>query len=96
MRIPLPLEQWSIFYRYAEFNDYNGTLFNIRTRSLNSFVYWLSQIFGSLMIGVVLDSKRLTRRARAFVGWVILFLMVFIVHTWAYMYQKYVDTSTYC
>ncbi|KAL5518478.1 hypothetical protein ACEPAH_160 [Sanghuangporus vaninii] len=75
------------FYTW-QFNDYNGTLFNIRTRSLNSFVYWTSQIFGSLMIGVVLDNKRLTRRARAFVGWTILFLMVFIVHAWAYTYQK--------
>ncbi|EJD04494.1 MFS general substrate transporter [Fomitiporia mediterranea MF3/22] len=75
------------FYTW-QFNDYNGTLFNIRTRSLNSFVYWTSQIFGSLAIGLILDNKRLTRRARAFTGWTILFGMVFVVHIWAYFYQR--------
>ncbi|KAG2353813.1 hypothetical protein BDR07DRAFT_1431872 [Suillus spraguei] len=50
------------------FNDYNSALFNIRARSLNNFMYWLSQIIGSGMIGVILDSKRLRRRVRAFTG----------------------------
>lgn len=72
----------------AEFNDYNGTLFNIRGRSLNSLTYWLAQIFGSAAIGLLLDTKRLSRRARAFAGWAVLLAMVFIVHIWAYEYQK--------
>jgi len=75
------------FYTW-QFNDYNGTLFNIRTRSLNNFVYWTSQIFGSLAIGLLLDNKGLGRRVRAFSGWAVLFAMVFIVHIWAYFYQR--------
>lgn len=71
-----------------EFNDYNAALFNIRTRSLNNLVYWISQIFGSLGIGLLLDTKKYSRRARAFVGWTVLLIMVFIVHIWAYFYQR--------
>jgi len=51
-------------------------------------MYWLSRIIGSWMISLVLDSARFRRRTRAFAGWVILFAMVFIVHIWAYEYQK--------
>ncbi|KAL4075189.1 major facilitator superfamily domain-containing protein [Scleroderma yunnanense] len=76
------------FYTW-QFNDYNGALFTIRTRGLNNFVYWTSQIFGSVFIGYfILDQKNLQRRARAFLGWIIVFLMVFVVHIWAYFYQK--------
>lgn len=75
------------FYTW-QFNDYNSALFNIRARSLNNFMYWLSQIIGSGMIGVILDSKRLRRRVRAFTGWGILLAMTFTVHIWAYFYQR--------
>lgn len=75
------------FYTW-QFSDYNGTLFNIRTRSLNSFIYWTSQIFGSAAIGYLLDQNRFRRRFRAFVGWTVLFAMVWVVHIWAYFYQK--------
>ncbi|KAG1733026.1 MFS general substrate transporter [Suillus paluster] len=76
------------FYTW-QFNDYNGAIFNIRARGLNNFMYWTSQIFGSVFIGYfVLDQKKLRRRVRAFYGWIIVFLMVFIVHVWAYFYQK--------
>jgi hypothetical protein len=72
----------------SEFNDYNAALFNIRARSLNSFLYWSSQIIGSVFIGFVLDQKGIRRRVRAFTGWTILFAMVWVVHIWAYFYQK--------
>jgi len=75
------------FYTW-QFNDYNGTLFNIRARALNNLVYWIAQIIGSLVIGLLLDHKKLTRRVRAFSGWVVLFIFVFFVHIWAYFYQK--------
>lgn len=74
----------------SEFNDYNGAIFNVRTRSLNDLVYWLSQMFGSIAIGSLLDRKHISRRVRAFSGWSILFGMVFVVHIWAFFYQKYV------
>jgi len=75
------------FYTW-QFNDYNAALFNIRGRSLNNFVYWLSQIVGSVAIGFLLDQRGLRRRFRAFAGWGCLLAMVFIVHIWAYFYQK--------
>ncbi|KAF7978985.1 hypothetical protein HWV62_44245 [Athelia sp. TMB] len=75
------------FYTW-QFNGYNGALFNIRTRSLNNFVYWLAQIVGSLSIGFLLDQTVLSRRFRAFSGWAILMIMIFVVHPWAYTYQR--------
>lgn len=65
-----------------------GAVFNIRTRGLNNLVYWLSQIVGSVAIGFLLDQHGLRRRVRAFAGWSIVFCMVFIVHIWAYFYQR--------
>ncbi|KAF8959869.1 major facilitator superfamily domain-containing protein [Flammula alnicola] len=75
------------FYTW-QFNDYNSALFNVRARSLNDLVYWLSQIVGSIAIGALLDQPAISRRARAFSGWTVLLLMVFIVHIWAFFYQK--------
>ncbi|EGO03431.1 hypothetical protein SERLA73DRAFT_174907 [Serpula lacrymans var. lacrymans S7.3] len=75
------------FYTW-QFNDYNSALFNIRTRALNNFVYWLSQIFGSIAIGLLLDQKQFGRRVRAFMGWTVLLVMAFVVHIWAYFYQR--------
>ncbi|EJF58842.1 MFS general substrate transporter [Dichomitus squalens] len=75
------------FYTW-QFNDYNGAIFTIRARALNNLIYWLSQIVGSVSIGFLLDQRGLSRRLRAFAGWSILIVMVFIVHTWAYFYQK--------
>ncbi|KAI1790501.1 MFS general substrate transporter [Ganoderma leucocontextum] len=75
------------FYTW-QFNDYNGALFTIRARALNNLIYWLSQIVGSVSIGFLLDQRGLSRRFRAFSGWIVLMIMVFVVHTWAYFYQK--------
>ncbi|KAG1730558.1 major facilitator superfamily domain-containing protein [Suillus paluster] len=83
-----PLFCASAYFYTWQFNDYNAALFNIRARSLNNFVHWLSQIFGSVMLGFVLDSKWLRRRGRAFAGWFILLVVAFVVHIWAYEYQK--------
>ncbi|KAL4070509.1 major facilitator superfamily domain-containing protein [Scleroderma citrinum] len=85
----LPMFYASNYFYTWQFNDYNQALFDIRARSLNNFVYWLSQIVGSLAIGsLVLDRAGFRRRSRAFAGWAILFVMVFIVNTWGYFYQR--------
>ncbi|KAI0317919.1 MFS general substrate transporter [Amylostereum chailletii] len=75
------------FYTY-QFNDYNAALFDIRARSLNNLVYWLAQIVGSISIGLLLDQAQWPRRVRAFAGWLVLLVLVFVVHTWTYFYQK--------
>jgi len=54
-------------------------------------MYWTSQIFGSIFLGYfILDQKSVRRRVRAFWGWIIVFFMVFVVHVWAYFYQRQV------
>ena len=73
----------------SEFNDYNGAIFNIQARSLNNLVYWLAQVVGSLFMGFILDQKKFRRRMRAFSGWSLLFIMVWVVHIWAYFYQRF-------
>ncbi|KAJ7108668.1 major facilitator superfamily domain-containing protein [Mycena epipterygia] len=75
------------FYTW-QFKEYNGALFNIRTRSLNSMLYWSAEIVGSLVMAGILDKKNVRRRVRAFTGWGIAFIMVFVVHIWGYEYQK--------
>ncbi|KAF8961016.1 major facilitator superfamily domain-containing protein [Flammula alnicola] len=75
------------FYTW-QFNEYNQALFNIRARSLNNLVYWLAQIVGSISIGFLLDQKYISRRIRAFSAWAVLLCMIFIVHTWAFFYQR--------
>ncbi|KAK6202886.1 major facilitator superfamily domain-containing protein [Scheffersomyces amazonensis] len=62
------------FYTY-QFNDFNAGRFNVRTRSLNSLLYWLSQMVGSSFIGTILDLKRFRRPTRAKIGWVIIFVL---------------------
>lgn len=52
-------------------------------------MFWMSQIFVSIFIGYfILDQRRIRRRICAFCGWMIVFLVVFIVHVWACFYQK--------
>ncbi|KAJ7233132.1 MFS general substrate transporter [Mycena haematopus] len=75
------------FYAW-QFNDFNGALFNIRTRSLDSMLYWASQVVGSLIMAFILDMKNVSRRSRAFAGWGVVLVMVFVVHIWGYEYQK--------
>lgn len=61
------------FYTY-QFNNVNHGMFNLRTRSLNSLLYWLAQMVGAIILGYILDLKRFRRSVRAKIGWVILFV----------------------
>ncbi|KAH7101411.1 major facilitator superfamily domain-containing protein [Auriculariales sp. MPI-PUGE-AT-0066] len=81
------------FYTW-QFNDFNLALFNPRTRSLNNLLYWLSQILGAGLFGIFLDSSRLTRKSRAYGGWIVLFAM--IMATWGgnYVVQQTYDRAT--
>lgn len=61
------------FYTY-QFNDFNLGRFNLRTRSLNSLLYWLAQMVGAIIIGLLLDLSKLRRITRARIGWATLFV----------------------
>ncbi|TEB26295.1 DUF895 domain membrane protein [Coprinellus micaceus] len=75
------------FYTW-QFNVYNGYMFDIKARSLNNFLYWIAQIIGSIIMGFILDQKKIRRTTRAYVGWAILFVAVWFIHIWSFFYQK--------
>lgn len=75
------------FYTY-QFNEFNAGRFNIRTRSLNSLLYWLFQMIGAVVIGTVLDLKYFKRSTRARIGWGLLFCVSFAIWGGGYKFQK--------
>ncbi|KAF2130880.1 MFS general substrate transporter [Dothidotthia symphoricarpi CBS 119687] len=77
----------NLFYPY-QFNTFNLATFNIRTRSLNNTLYWLAEIAGSYLAGYTLDSPRVRRSLRARVAMGVLLLLVFVVWTGAFMWQR--------
>ncbi|EGV60596.1 MFS general substrate transporter [Yamadazyma tenuis ATCC 10573] len=66
------------FYTY-HFNDVNAARFNIRTRSLNSLLYWLSQMVGAFGFGLVLDWERFNRKTRTKIAWGILMALTLAI-----------------
>lgn len=56
-------------------SDFNAGRFNIRTRSLNSLLFWLMQMIGSPLLASLLDFKKLRRSVRAKLGWCVLFII---------------------
>jgi len=54
------------FYTY-NFNGFNGHQFNVRTRGLNSAVFWAAQMGAAVLFGKVLDAD-VAPRARAWNG----------------------------
>ncbi|CAK7893895.1 hypothetical protein CAAN1_09S05006 [[Candida] anglica] len=61
------------FYTY-QFNAVNADRFTIRTRSLNSLLYWTFQMVGAILIGTILDLKMFRRSVRAKIGWALVFV----------------------
>lgn len=76
----------NVFYSYQQ-NDVNGLNFNIRTRSLNSALYWIAQMSGGLLMGFLLDFHSLNRRTRAKLGWSILFVTGMAIWGGGYRFQ---------
>lgn len=64
------------FYTY-QFNTFNGAKFDVRTRSLNSVLYWSAQIVGAGFFGLFLDTK-MRRRSKAFIAWGGLFVLTMV------------------
>ncbi|KIW71220.1 hypothetical protein PV04_03409 [Phialophora macrospora] len=80
----------NVFYSYQQ-NQVNGMTFNIRTRSLNGALYWIAQMLGGLLIGVILDLPFHSRPMRARVGWVVLFVTGMSIWGGGYAFQKWQD-----
>jgi drug/metabolite transporter (DMT)-like permease len=80
----------NVFYSYQQ-NDVNGLTFNLRTRSLNGALYWIAQMAGGLMMGLILDLHTLNRRTRAITGWAILFVTGMVIWGGGYQFQVWDD-----
>lgn len=48
---------------------YNGYFFSLRSRGINSLLYWLAQMVGALIMGFLVDTPHISRRLRAWCGW---------------------------
>ncbi|KAG0142721.1 hypothetical protein CROQUDRAFT_662180, partial [Cronartium quercuum f. sp. fusiforme G11] len=82
-----------------QFNDYNLALFNLRTRSLNALLYWLSQLVGSSVLGCILDFSSnfeifRYRRRRGFLGWTILSIVLFATWGGGWVVQRDYDRNS--
>lgn len=78
----------NVFYSYQQ-NEVNGTNFDIRTRSLNGALYWLAQMAGGLVIGVLLDWPGLSRPYRARLGWIFVFATGMCIWGGGYAFQRW-------
>ena len=84
------MKQWAasnFFYTY-QFNDVNLAKFNIRTRSLNNTLYWLSQILGAFVFGYALDTTTIRRSLRARSALVTLFILTMVIWGGGYAWQR--------
>ncbi|KAL2395096.1 UNC93-like protein [Exophiala dermatitidis] len=75
------------FYTY-HFQDVNLARFTIRTRALNSVLYYLAQIVGAWVFGFALDTTYLRRSTRAKLAVVALFVLTFVIWGGGYDFQK--------
>ncbi|KAJ2347132.1 hypothetical protein IWW50_001835, partial [Coemansia erecta] len=71
----LPMCFTSNFFYTYQFNRINAGLFNIRTRGFNNIFYWGFQMVGAYGLSFLLDSQKLSRKTRGFIG----FGLVFVV-----------------
>ncbi|KAL1844764.1 hypothetical protein VTK73DRAFT_1829 [Phialemonium thermophilum] len=78
----------NVFYSYQQ-NNVNGLTFNIRSRSLNGALYWIAQMLGGLVIGLILDMPWFNRNMRARIGWAVLFVTGMAIWGGGYAFQKW-------
>ncbi|KAI8325658.1 UNC93-like protein C922.05c-like protein [Martensiomyces pterosporus] len=60
----IPMSVMSNFFYSYQWGGFNGSLFTIRTRGLNSMLYWASQMAAAYGISFLHDYERLSRRHR--------------------------------
>jgi hypothetical protein len=75
------------FYVYQQ-NSMNGAYFDIRTRALNSMLYWLAQIITAVIWGYGLDIQGIRRSVRAKIALGVLFVLTMVVWGGGYDFEK--------
>ncbi|KAJ1986113.1 hypothetical protein GGI25_004151 [Coemansia spiralis] len=68
----IPLSLGSNFFYSYQFGPYNGTLFTLRTRGLNSMIYWAAQMTAAYVVSLLHDRETLSRRKRGTISLVLL------------------------
>ncbi|GAM40191.1 membrane transporter [Talaromyces pinophilus] len=86
-----PMFLASNWFTEYQFNAVNGFYFNIRTRSLNNLLYWLSQMIGAFVFGQLLDLKFLSRTMRAKLNLGLLFALTMGIWGGGYAFQRKYD-----
>ncbi|KAF4989367.1 hypothetical protein F66182_16655, partial [Fusarium sp. NRRL 66182] len=89
-----PMFLASNWFTAYQFNAVNGSYFNIRTRSLNSLLYWLSQMIGAFVFGQLLDLKFLSRTMRAKLNLGLLFALTMGIWGGGYAFQRGYDRQS--
>ena len=74
------------FYTY-QFNGVNAAYFTVRTRALNSILYWMMQIIGAAIFGYALDLPQLSRPFKAKACWGALFCLTFAIWGGGYAFE---------
>ncbi|RXG44909.1 hypothetical protein VDGE_03832 [Verticillium dahliae] len=77
----------NVFYTYQN-NGMNLMHFNIRTRALNSLLYWLAQIIGALVMGYGLDFPGVRRSWRARGSYIVLIVLTMVIWGGGWAWQS--------
>ncbi|KAI8321107.1 MFS general substrate transporter [Martensiomyces pterosporus] len=64
----IPMSVASNFFYSYQFGPYNGVLFTLRTRGLNSMLYWGSQMAAAYAVSFLHDREYFTRRQRGLIS----------------------------
>ncbi|KAL1861897.1 hypothetical protein Plec18167_001316 [Paecilomyces lecythidis] len=83
-----PMFLASNWFTAYQFNSVNAAYFDIRTRALNSCLYWLSQMIGAFVMGQLLDLPFLSRTLRARLNLALLFCLTMGIWGGGYAFQK--------
>lgn len=83
-----PMFMASNWFTAYQFNSVNGFYFNIRTRSLNSLLYWLCQMIGAFVFGQLLDMKHFSRSMRAKLNFGLLIVLTMGIWGGGYAFQR--------
>jgi len=80
------------FYTY-QFNAINGSYFGTRTKSLNTLLYYMAQIFAAFGLGYALDLERFKRTTRAKAGFALLFVLTMAIWGGGYAFARTYDRA---
>ncbi|KAJ2828290.1 hypothetical protein GGI24_002428 [Coemansia furcata] len=79
MLLLVPMSVVSNFFYTYQYGPYNGSLFTVRTRGLNSMLYWASQMAAAYAVSFLHDYRAISRRQRAIYSLSILAVLANVV-----------------